>query len=165
MKLIQQYLEGNCNLHFNLGWFQNCHGQWKPGTEHTFCTEMPSLWLHCNASKRAQENLKKHLPWEEKAQGDFIHVYTRLMEGYKENRATCFPVASGGGRRANEHKLKYRIAHFNTRKSFFTVRLLEHWHRFSGDVVESPSLVIFTTLLEKALTSLSHWLCFEWRLD
>ena len=69
-------------------------------------------------------------------------MYTYLMGGYKENGAIPFPVVSGEGMRGNGHKLKYRIVNFNTRKSFFTVRLVEYWQRLSGGVLESPSVLV-----------------------
>ncbi|KAK4831784.1 hypothetical protein QYF61_019097 [Mycteria americana] len=78
-----------------------------------------------------------------KGSGDLINAYTYLMEGYKENGAIPLPVVSGEGMSSNGHKLKYRIVHFNTRKSFFTVRLVGHWRRSSREVVESPFLLLW----------------------
>jgi len=37
------------------------------------------------------------------------------------------------------------------RKNFFTLRATEPWHRLSREVVESPSLEIFKTRLDKVL--------------
>jgi len=31
----------------------------------------------------------------------------------------------------------------NTKKIFYTLRVIEHWKKFNGEVVESPSLVTF----------------------
>jgi len=42
----------------------------------------------------------------------------------------------------------------NMRKNFFTLRVTEHWHRLPREVVESPSLEIFKTHLDKVLCSL-----------
>jgi len=41
----------------------------------------------------------------------------------------------------------------NMRKNFFTLRVMEPWPRLPREVVESPSLEIFKTLLDKVLFS------------
>jgi len=49
--------------------------------------------------------------------------------------------------RENKHK-KF---HLNTRKLFFTVRMVRHWNRLSRQVVEPPALEIFKTWLKNLL--------------
>jgi len=56
--------------------------------------------------------------------------------------------------RGNGHKRKHRKFHLKTRKNFFPLRLMEHWNRLPREVVESPSLEIFKTRLDKVLCSL-----------
>ena len=53
----------------------------------------------------------------------------------------------------------------NVRKSFFTVRLAEHWNRLPREVVDSPSLEIFKTHLETYLCSLLLGACCAGGLD
>jgi len=43
---------------------------------------------------------------------------------------------------------------YNLRKNFFTMRVTEHWNRLPREVMESPSLEIFKTHLDKVLCSL-----------
>jgi len=40
------------------------------------------------------------------------------------------------------------------RKNFFPLRVTEHWNRLPREFVESPSLEIFKSLLDKVLCSL-----------
>jgi len=56
--------------------------------------------------------------------------------------------------RGNGHKLKQRKFHLNKRRNFFTLRVTEHWNRLPREVLESPSLEIFKTRLDKVLRSL-----------
>jgi len=58
--------------------------------------------------------------------------------------------------RGNGRKLKHRKFLLNTRKHFCTVRMTQHWHRFSREIVEYLSLEILKSHLE---TVLGHQLC------
>ena len=45
-------------------------------------------------------------------------------------------------------------AHQNIRKSFFTLRVIEHWNRLPREVVDSPSLEMLKNCLDKVLCCL-----------
>jgi len=56
--------------------------------------------------------------------------------------------------KGNGHKLKHRKFRQNMMKNFFPLRVTEQWNRLPRGAVESPSLEIFKTRLDKILCSL-----------
>ncbi|KAK4830127.1 LOW QUALITY PROTEIN: hypothetical protein QYF61_008554 [Mycteria americana] len=85
--------------------------------------------------------------------GDFSNVYKYLRGGCKEDGARLFSIDRTRG---HGDKLKSRRLLLNIRKHFFTVRVTKHWHRLPREVLESPSLEIFKSLMDMVL---SNWLC------
>jgi len=90
-------------------------------------------------------------PGEEKTHGDLISVYKYLKEGYKEDGASLFSAVLGDRTRGNGHNLKHWRLPLNVRKYFFPVRVTDHGHRFSREVLESPSLEIFRSCRDMVL--------------
>jgi len=70
------------------------------------------------------------------------------------NGARLFSVVPSDTTRGKEHKVKHRKFELNVRKIFFTLRVTEHWNRLPREVVDSPSLEIFKTCLDKVLYNL-----------
>jgi len=62
------------------------------------------------------------------------------------------PVAIG--QRGHGFKLKEGRFRLAIRTKFFTVRVMKHWHRLPGDIVEALSLETFKTRLDRALSNL-----------
>jgi len=83
-----------------------------------------------------------------------INAYKYLKGGCQEDGARLFAAVPSNRTRGNGHKLKPGKFHLNRRKNFFPLRVTEPWNRLPREVVESPSLQIFKTCLDKVLCSL-----------
>lgn len=108
------------------------------------------VWSISPVSKRLTElglfSLEKRRFW-----GRSPNVF-KCLEGFcKADRARLLSVLLSDRRRDSGPKVKHRRLHLNVRNHFFTVRVMEHWHRLPRDVVESLYLEVFKSSLKVVL--------------
>ena len=61
----------------------------------------------------------------------------KCFMGRNEEGARLHSVVYIDGTRGSDHKIKHIKFNLNIRKHFLTVRVSEHWHRFSKEVAVS----------------------------
>ena len=126
----------------------------------------PWIWPVGSICGRMRRGLE-HLSYEERLRelgllclkkrrlrGDLRNAYKYLTGGCQEDGTRLFAVVPSDRTRGNGHKLKQRKLQLNRRKNFFPLRVPEPWPRLPREAVESPSLEIFQTHLDKVLCSL-----------
>lgn len=79
-------------------------------------------------------------------------MYKYLMGRKKDEVPRLTSVVPSDRTRDNGHKLNHMKVKLNTRRLFFTVRMVKHWQRLPRKV-ESPSMEICKPQLNRVLGS------------
>ena len=81
------------------------------------------------------------------------------MKGaYKQEEEWLFTRVYSDRTRGNGFKLRKGKFRLDSRRKFFTQRVLTHWNRLPKEVVDAPSLEAFKARLDVALGSLVWWM-------
>ncbi|KFM09505.1 hypothetical protein AS27_09036, partial [Aptenodytes forsteri] len=86
--------------------------------------------------------------------GDLLAASQYLKGAYKKDGGKLFSRACCDRTRGNGFKLKGGRFRLDIRKKFFTLRVVKHWPRLPGEVVDAPSLETFKVRLDGALSNL-----------
>ena len=90
--------------------------------------------------------------------GDLIAAFQYFKGVYKQEGQWLFMRVDGNRTRGNGFKLRQGRFRLDTRKKFFTQRVVTHWNRLPKEVVDAPSLEALKARLDVALGSLVWWL-------
>jgi len=77
-----------------------------------------------------------------------------MKETYRKEGNSIFSRACCDRTRSNGFKLRECRFRLDIRKKFFTIRVVKHWNRLPGAVVEAPFLETFKARLDGALSNL-----------
>jgi len=87
-------------------------------------------------------------------QGDLIAAFQYLQEPTRKLEKDFLQGHVVIRTRVNGFKLKEGRFRLDIRKKFFTVRVVRHWNSLPREAVAAPSLAVFKTRLDGALSNL-----------
>ena len=93
-------------------------------------------------------------PGEEKAAGRSNCALPVPEGAYRKAGEGLFIRECSDRTRGNGFKLKEGRFRLDSRKKFFPVKVVRHWHRLPEEVVDAPSLEVFKARLDGALSNL-----------
>ncbi|PKU39311.1 hypothetical protein llap_10383 [Limosa lapponica baueri] len=148
----------------------------RPHLEHCIYLWSPQHWKVMDLLEQIQQRTTKiirgleHLSCEDRLrelglfslekrrlQGDLIAAFQYLKGGYRRNgKGLCMRDCSDRTR-GNGFKLENGRFRLDIRKKFFTMGMVRHWNRLPREAVNAPSLEVFKTRLDGALSNLVWW--------
>jgi len=91
---------------------------------------------------------------EKRLQGHLIVAFQYFKEAYKKAEEGLFARACSDRSRGNGFKLKEGTFRLDIGKKFFTVRVVQHWHRLPREVVDASTTETFSIRLDRDLRNL-----------
>jgi len=86
--------------------------------------------------------------------GDLRAAFQYLKGAYRKDGEGLFTRVCSDRTRGNGSKLEEGRFRLHIRKTFFTMRVVKHWHRLPREAVAAPSLALFKARLDAALRNL-----------
>ena len=86
--------------------------------------------------------------------GDLRAAFQYRKGAYRKGEGNIFSRACWDRTRNNGVKQREGRFRLDTRKKFFTRRVVKHWNRLPREVMEAPSLETFKARLDGALSNL-----------
>ncbi|KAJ7401323.1 hypothetical protein BTVI_97095 [Pitangus sulphuratus] len=86
--------------------------------------------------------------------GDLIVTFQYLKGTYKRAGEVLFTRTGSDRTKGNGFKVEESSFRRDTRRKFFAVRVVRHWNKLPGEVVDAPSLAAFKARLDGTLSNL-----------
>jgi len=107
---------------------------------------------HLSCEERLRE-LVVFSPEKRKLWRDLIAAFQCLKGAYRKGGEGLLASTWSDKTRRNGIRLKEGRFRLDTRKIFFTMRVVRHWHRLPREAVDAPSLEVFKVRLDGALSN------------